>query len=467
MRETDAGNSPDVPPEFIRLFLEHLRTVTFALVATCLALFASLLAEPIADLKIAKRDLERIRSALQGNELQQRINRAAKSAVQRTGSKSEEHGTYGFMLTYKSDEKPVQEIAPLQDSAGPPIEDRIVAVFVSRDGLTASCGEIHSELNAERLRVALKISSPLSDFWTSWDCLQNLRVAQVNAVKHVDAKPVALPPGYEHLRSPPAELAPMAGTRREAQRQVELSLHVSLFGFDEIGRLAVYVVPRNSRAFERGRLVPERIPQLWTTVRRPLNARLTIVPLHVPLDISIVKTEAQKLIIDDFFQDTAEGPFERRFPQLATWARDRGARNVGILLEDVQHELERSSESFEVLGVKIPLSAIAKVGILVFAAIAAYLCLHLRRLGALLKQQRALPEFPWIGIYRERMAKVIFAITVVGLPIGVSALLLMRSWNSLSEWTIIVPTVLFLFAQGLLIFELRNYWRSWPPISPH
>lgn len=187
-------------------------------------------------------------------------------------------------------------------------------------------------------------------------------------------------------------------------------------------------------------------------------------PFVVPLSTRANVMTAQALVIEEFFSGTSPGVFERRFPQLASWVGKRRSRTPKILLEDIQQDLDRAAESFDMFGVKIPLSLIAKMGILVLIAIEAYLFLHLRKLSELLAKNDALPEFPWIGIYPDRISKSVFAVAVVIVPACIALWLFLNSWEQLRFGTVAALSVSFAVVQGFMVSQLYRFWRSWPRI---
>src|SRR5438874_730052 len=91
------------------------------------------------------------------------------------------------------------------------------------------------------------------------------------------------------------------------------------------------------------------------------------------------------------------------------------------LLQDIVQELVHLGGLESVLGVKIPLSLITKVGMLVLIAIEAYFCLHLNRLSSILTRETEPPSFPWIGVYTDPLSKLVTLMSSAGVPAGVVA----------------------------------------------
>jgi hypothetical protein len=80
-------------------FLLHARTVHVTLVTTAFLLFATMLGLPASDLKVARRDLERMQVALASGEIEKLVQRAYLLTGHGQGLwKSKFKGTYAWEL---------------------------------------------------------------------------------------------------------------------------------------------------------------------------------------------------------------------------------------------------------------------------------------------------------------------------------------------------------------------------------
>lgn len=462
--------------DMLNPFLEHLRTVHFALLASCLVLFASTLPEPPEDLKLAKRDLERIQSALDSKSLPKLIERAFILGARGPGTwKSSGKGTYASRLTYKQKSIMFRVTAVLRGQSVVPVEELALPGIASNMRLVDSCGTIiRADLRSNDFRILLTPQSSLAEFGKFWDCLPDLRAVKPSKVHYEKAAATPLDPELaKAFANNFIKMEPVVASWEEARDIVtKRGFSALFFALNADGRLTLQFDPSLDdpvTAVKDFGATPKKYVEMdeqsqpnALSLDETTATTVFTMPIVVPLSTSASGIKAQKLIIDEFFPGVGEGSFERRFPQLASWSRGRQSRAPGILIEDIQREIERASESFEVFGVKIPMALIAKMGLLVILAIEAYLCLHMRRLSVLLKTVNSMPEFPWIGVYSDNVSKSIFATTLVGVPLAVSAMLLYHSWNALPIGTIMILGLVTFAMKLFLIDQLAKFWDAFP-----
>jgi hypothetical protein len=459
--------SNDPEQQVISGFVEHVRTVHFALLATCLALFAASLPEAPEDLRIAKRDLERIQTAANSSALEKLTNRGFLLAARGPGQwKAKPAGTYGLRLTYATKGARFSVVATPAWSTTLTLEEQAIPGISAESGLVGTCGNVVvANTNIGAFGVDISERSSLAEFSAFWDCLPQIRAVSFGQIYYHKPAPVSL--GKE-----------MAATFKNNLIEVTPLMAVGTMPFETI---APAPFPALFLTLAKGQLVLEFDPNKHfpvspadfgatpvkyviglAPVSPAIGASGTIftMPFTITADTRAVSTKAQQLLIDEYFPGTATGTFERRFPQLSLWAHGREARTPKILLEDLQTDIDRASESFELFGVKIPLSLIAKLGLLVLIAIEAYFCLHLSRLTLLVKGPSSVPSFPWIGAYLDLISRTASLTSAALLPVAVVAWLAISTWRQLGAATTILLGGIYVVVQCILIILMLRFWRA-------
>jgi hypothetical protein len=449
-------------------FAEHVRTVQFALLVTCLALFAASLPEAPEDLHTAKRDLTRIQAAATSKTLDRLINRAFVLAARGPGEwRAKEAGTYGFKATYRFNESTFGVIVTPAWRTTLTLEEQAIPAFAAERGMVLTCGAaLRADLQLGEFRVSIDPSNSLADFVAFWDCLPRIRAVRLGRTHSEKAAPIALD---ETLAATfKNNLVSVSAFKADSRNVVD--------ELDPPPFRALYLTLRDGHMvleFDPNKQLPSSPADVGATPVlhvsgsrapgvRPAAAALApssaetvfTMPFIVPADTRGMSTKAQQMLIDEYFKGEATGPFDLRFPQLAAWARGRAARTPQILLEDLEQDIERASESFELFGVKIPLSLIAKVGLLVLVAIEGYFYLHLRRLTAIIQGTTPLPKFPWIGAYTDAVSMTASVASSALLPMAVVAWLAVTTWGKLSVTTALPLGIAYVVTQTLLIRQM-------------
>jgi len=451
-------NTTPPPTDVAKSFMEHLRSVHFALLAACLALFAATLPEPPADLRLAKRDLERIQGAVASGSLTRIVNRAFLLGAYGGQFRSREVGTYALRMRYRDaqDAGRTVVVGARQRFSSLPLEEVAIPVVRHDDRFQRTCGAqiIAAQPSTSDFKLNLTPQSSLADVATLWDCLQELRAVRIIAVEAAGARPEKLSEAM--ARRFPSNLLgvePVSGPWSQIGTSVEQgtvpALVLDFVDGDVVVRYDPSVAPGPSifGVVPGKYVVPNRSDDVFT------------IPAVIPVSMRASTLPAQRLIAEEFFPGVSPGLFARRFPQLAAWSVGKATRNPAVLLEDISAEIERASDTFEIMGVKIPLSLVAKLGILVLIGLEGYFALHLRRFRYVVSPNPGGLDFPWLGVYPDAASRVVFATVTVGLPVAVTALLLVKSRQQLSGATWVSLAAFFGTVQTLVAVELVKFWR--------
>ncbi len=460
----------------VKTFIEHLRTVHFALLATCLALLAASLPSPPGDLKLAKRDLGRISTAIKSNELTNIVNHSFLLAARGNGVwKAKDNGTFAYLLRYRIENNQIKLYTSLNRNSSISLEEQAIPAIDSQIGFTRSCeGIVIANIDQQRFEVSLDQNTPLQQFSALWDCLSNVKSIGVIEAIYDDTSAIKLGPAMkEGFHNNFLSITPVKGKMDDIKETIlKLSYPAMYLRFSSEGNLILEFEPSmgDAAVSNFGKTPIQYVSDnnfkgaLKKSDDKTIDNVFTM-PFVVPLSTKALSIKAQEAIIKEFFPGIAPGTFERRFPQLVNWVEGKEDRPISVLIEDIQSDLERANDSFEVLGVKIPLALIAKVGILVIILIEIYFSLHLRRLRQIFLKADTLPAFPWIGIYSDIVSKSVFTIALIGIPASVVFLLIVESWGLFGLSISVVLTTAFVVVHTMLGIVLVSFWRSWPSIG--
>ena len=156
------------------------------------------------------------------------------------------------------------------------------------------------------------------------------------------------------------------------------------------------------------------------------------------------------------------GPFKDAFQQLAKVVKDYEALPPQTINEILDSEMQRSGESFEAIGLKVPAEDVVRFGILLIIGVQLYLWVHLYEKATQWHEADEGLEVAWIGVYRSRYAKAMMFLTTCLLPAFASLSLGFRGlrissfylhWSSAPYWSILVAGTLVAFILGFLTWN--------------
>lgn len=142
------------------------------------------------------------------------------------------------------------------------------------------------------------------------------------------------------------------------------------------------------------------------------------------------------------FPSLRTGIFERSFPDLSVAALDK----MDLRLEDardfIHDEASKGSEVFEAFGMKFPAGQITLWGMILLLSVQLYFFVYLRQLSGKLKADDPGWDTPWIGMDSSHVSKAILYASFVLLPcvtsiaLGCQAARRLSSgyWEPASQW---------------------------------
>jgi hypothetical protein len=449
-------------------FLLHARSIHLTIAATAFLLFAAMLGVPASDLKIARRDLERMQIALKSGEVDKLVQKAYLLAGRGPGLwKSKFSGTYAWQLDFREGDRTRTVLARLYHQgldAELPLEEQLIPRVAPGDkGASETCDTI---VRPDRLAYRFETKVPdrpsLSDARRLWNCLARLQVGNVINVSYDRASPIPL---VEHLTNNfPNNF--ISARPRTADRQ----------GFaDHIAKQAIPAMfveeydkfpylEYSPGAAETGDVVdPAKLaktPYAFVVGETTANANqiLYTIPIRIPLSMRFLPLDVQSLLIEEFFPGVRPGEFDRRFKTLSEWSGTRANRPIDVLLEDIESEMEKSADTLELFGAKVPFKAVAVVGTILVSILQCYLAFHLKHLLMAFPTVEAIPPVPWIGAMQGRWPKAMTLASTVLLPTVVVAVLLARGYDTVGWITTIIMFAVALGAGGFLWRTFNQYW---------
>lgn len=111
-----------------------------------------------------------------------------------------------------------------------------------------------------------------------------------------------------------------------------------------------------------------------------------------------------------------QGTFAEAFPDLNTITKDRQAASFKVWDQALRDEIDRTSDSFEAFGLKIPAQATTLWGLALILGVQLYMLTHLIELTRKIDIADPGWEVAWIGIYQHRLARIIFFASAIVLP---------------------------------------------------
>ncbi len=146
----------------------------------------------------------------------------------------------------------------------------------------------------------------------------------------------------------------------------------------------------------------------------------------VPVTVR-VQTAAQYLIsqetVASVFRNIPKGGFEYSFADLSSATKNDSELPLQDIKEFLHDEASKGGEMFEALGMKFPADKVTVWGIVLVISVQLYFALYLRQLSGKLRADDPGWDTPWVGMDTSKVGQTILFVTVVLLP--VSALFLL------------------------------------------
>lgn len=149
------------------------------------------------------------------------------------------------------------------------------------------------------------------------------------------------------------------------------------------------------------------------------------------------------------------GQFKESFPELSEVSSDFRSEELGTVERILRAQQSKSADSFEAFGIKLPAEIVTRFGILLIVAVQLYFAIHLSELSGRLQPDDPGWEVAWIGVYRHKLARIMYFFSVFLLPLGAVVALGVRGLIEFSysrwSWLTLILGVVFSTGIGTLI----------------
>jgi len=156
-----------------------------------------------------------------------------------------------------------------------------------------------------------------------------------------------------------------------------------------------------------------------------------------------------------FFRDWRPGNFDVAFPELSSVSDEIDTLDIRDAVSRLESQVTSSDRNISLLGLSLPIQQLAQAGFVVLLCVQVYLWLHLHELSSRIEPDAYGWGVAWVGIYKTRTAAAINVISLVILP-GLAAITLAYRFNGLHFYyrrtvaTVSCGLVLLSIAIGLL-----------------
>jgi len=359
-------------PHWSADFVEHIRTVHFALVGVCLALIGLIQFKKPIEVTTAQYQLQEIKSAVDGWNTDQILQDAFSSI-----------GLSAFRFM----------VMPVAGKLGNAflVDSHIcvmsgaTAILVAASKGTAGRIVYQDKWNEELFRKPLSLLE-FRDFW--------------------DRKPTALsftgtnPPGDKILL-----------LRRNGADEV-LVYHLGNIDFSS-GSFETPDISMIDKKQEQGiadllHVSPPMFVVSWKVGEDKALLPATISQTTLDVQPVLIRTHPY----------WNPGAFSSSFPDLDKATANIQEKSFEAISSNLQEEASKpKADSFEVFGVKFPVEKATRWGILLIVGIQLYLWIHLHELSPRLKEGDAGWDVAWIGVYRSLPARILFVASTALLPV--------------------------------------------------
>lgn len=120
------------------------------------------------------------------------------------------------------------------------------------------------------------------------------------------------------------------------------------------------------------------------------------------------------------------GDFKSTFTELAEFSEDLKSVGLATVERILRAQQSRASDAFEAFGIKMSAEIVTRFGILLVVAVQLYFAMHLSELSVRLKSSDPGWDVPWIGVYENGLARAVYFLTLFLLPVGASVALGVR-----------------------------------------
>jgi hypothetical protein len=152
------------------------------------------------------------------------------------------------------------------------------------------------------------------------------------------------------------------------------------------------------------------------------------------------------------------GSFAESFPELLDAAQGRETSDFEFLRRSLKVEAERTEESFEAFGLKMPTPTTAAWGVLVLIGVQLYFLAHFKELSRRLHPEDEGWQVAWIGIYSGVFSRSLFVISALVLPSASAIVIVSISFARFAESSMRFLLVIFAIVSSVLAVVTGRAW---------
>lgn len=130
--------------------------------------------------------------------------------------------------------------------------------------------------------------------------------------------------------------------------------------------------------------------------------------------------------LQEMFSDWRSGPYDQAFPELAAISGDLENIDLKGMASRIQDLQPKGEQNFEAFGLKVPSADITRWGTVLLLALQFYFWLHLHELNQKIDRDSPGWDVAWIGVYRSTSATVSMYLSGSLLPLIAVLILALR-----------------------------------------
>jgi hypothetical protein len=150
---------------------------------------------------------------------------------------------------------------------------------------------------------------------------------------------------------------------------------------------------------------------------------LMLVHVKTNEDSDTAQRKFMKTLVEDW---TCNGEFAECFDDLNRFAEGRGQYSLKDVAAYIDGELAGQTKDFEVFGMKFPREDLSGWGIVLIFGLLSYFCLHLRELSPQITQNDEGLDVAWLGLYSSCYSRCLLWLSVLVVPCTAVLLLGLR-----------------------------------------
>jgi hypothetical protein len=178
--------------------------------------------------------------------------------------------------------------------------------------------------------------------------------------------------------------------------------------------------------------------------------------IAIPIRTVLVNVDCMVPLLAAFTDPPRRGSYGNVFKELDDVAGGYSDIDLDVVRRVLDGEKERSADSYELLGARIPVEGIARWGMLVVIAVQVYFLVHLGEFQRRIDPTDEAWNVAWIGLYQGIAAKVVFGLTTFVLPVVVVGLMGTRR---ITDWKDIALALAALVVSGVAGGLSLRAWR--------